>query len=296
MGFEGRLLFSPGSIAVFCRWHSEGYNPRVPATLRIRIGEDWSAKEFAGYMRSLSDLYDIYASVTRALAEDRSVLSGVRFHTSSDGIRVPVLVGAPGDTLQVVRVEYASPGLSDFAGLGKAMEEFNKLLLGIFDRVTSSRKRKMELKAQEFELAEKKEKSERDAEVHREKVMRERLENRRLNAQVVREELTLFQELYNNAAFRSNPQAFNQLLDLATKRGSILVELVQAGKITAVEATIKKNGKAVVKRTPKATKTASAGAERSRGLPSSRSSHSSEATRLRVGVLPCGFATSNQAR
>jgi hypothetical protein len=186
-------------------------------------------------MRSLSDLYDIYVTLTQALAKDGGELPNVEFRVLSDGSRAPILHGSASDTLRVLRIVYASPGLSDFAGLGKAMEEFNKLVLGIFDRITSSGRRRLDLQSAEFELSQKKQQSEIEAEFHREKVIHERLENRQLNAKVVREELRLFDELYSRVALRSDPDAFERLLALATRRGGTLAELVQVGKITGVE-------------------------------------------------------------
>jgi len=92
----------------------------LPSNLRIGIGGHWSAHDFAEFMRSLDDLYNahflVFAIENRG---DQLLPIDMASPIVSETLRDMVLFISPEGGLRVVQIEHSSPGITDFAGIGK---------------------------------------------------------------------------------------------------------------------------------------------------------------------------------
>lgn len=132
-------------------------------------------------------------------------------------------------------MEYASPGVSDVAGFGKAMEEFNQFVFGVWDRLRDIPMRKLEVNERDLELSERRRKALREAENHELDVERKRQENRSLSADADLKQVGLFQELRKILSPSDSPREFDRLMTFFKKGENSLSQLIEAGKITQVQ-------------------------------------------------------------
>jgi hypothetical protein len=99
------------------------------ATLRLEIGGEWSALEFAGFFETVQRLYAVAVDPYRAAEENPDAATWL----SADPLHDPWAKLANRDPLAVVRVVYESPGVTDFAGIGAAVTAVKELVLGLLD-------------------------------------------------------------------------------------------------------------------------------------------------------------------
>lgn len=186
-------------------------------------------------MRSVDDVYNVHVLMWKLRTESDVTLLQSAVPINSKSLRKAILSTSPAEALKVVRLEYSSPGLSDFLGIGKVMEEFNKFIFGVCDRFRDNPMRRVELKQKEFELNAKARRAARKDEEHRFNMERKRHENRRIGADADLKELRSFQALYEIASKSTNPGELDRLTAILIRRGNGLGKLVAAGKITGVQ-------------------------------------------------------------
>ena len=110
------------------------------------------------------------------------------------------------NTLQLKRVQYASPGFTDIAGLGVIIGHIKDFVLRILEMRADGPKRELELQVQQAEL------------------QRVRIENARALLNVVRESGSLI-----------NTKETSEVLRWIDNRQGFLLDMVNKGKITGAE-------------------------------------------------------------
>lgn len=121
----------------------------------IRVGIDglWVATEFAEFLADLARLHEVAFVVwqepdPRLFRPSEIVVpQGQALHYPGYWPRRRSLVERTSEArvaLQVVRINYASPGFADLAGLGKAVEQVRLFLEHIIDLDTYRRRRELE--------------------------------------------------------------------------------------------------------------------------------------------------------
>jgi hypothetical protein len=101
--------------------------------IRIEIEGEWAAHEMSALLGDISRLYDIRRALdlpAMKLREPGVLLSCARIWPSE--IQPPA-AELPGPPLAVVRINDASPGRVDLAGLGKALEQVRLFLKYLID-------------------------------------------------------------------------------------------------------------------------------------------------------------------
>jgi hypothetical protein len=121
--------------------------------LRVEIEGAWAAYEISSLLSDLSRFYDIPRARDLPPTEAReggmwwSELSRV----SASDISPPP-PGLPGMTLVVVRIDYASPGFIDVAGVGKAVEQVRLFLQYLIDLAVNRSLRQLEVESREQDI------------------------------------------------------------------------------------------------------------------------------------------------
>lgn len=119
-----------------------------PQAIRLFIDGHWTATELTLLLRGIDDIYNLafILEAVRLPAFAREALFPI------DRRRIANVARAlPGFMpLSVPRISYASPGLSDLAGVAKALKHVKDLLLGLVDRGIQTRQRRLENEAREI--------------------------------------------------------------------------------------------------------------------------------------------------
>ncbi|MEM9320588.1 MAG: hypothetical protein AAGA70_16510 [Pseudomonadota bacterium] len=113
--------------------------------LRLHIDGDWDAADFAAFFKSIDELYN-YLCVTfeRELYPEFGRVYAYPFRG-----------GRPRDLrfrLDVRRIEFASPGFTDLAGLAAAMREIRELLQFVISHAASRKDRKLKREREQLEI------------------------------------------------------------------------------------------------------------------------------------------------
>ncbi|WP_417266804.1 hypothetical protein [Celeribacter baekdonensis] len=115
-------------------------------TLRINIDGNWDAADFAAFYGALDDLYN-YACL--ALERDFTPVLG---RVYAFGTRRSLL-GAR-YTLQVAKVQFASPGFTDLVGIAAAMREIREFLQFLIKFASEHSDRRLSRERSKIELTE----------------------------------------------------------------------------------------------------------------------------------------------
>mmetsp|Transcript_23602 Transcript_23602/g.41810 ORF Transcript_23602/g.41810 Transcript_23602/m.41810 type:complete len:173 (-) Transcript_23602:191-709(-) len=113
--------------------------------LRLHIDGEWKAQEFSDFFLSLQSLsYYAIADMEYRFAPSRAdslSLGRLRKHNA---------------TLNVRRIEYASPGFTDLAGFGAILSEIRQFLEFLITHIGERKQRQLDLEHQQVDLEHKK--------------------------------------------------------------------------------------------------------------------------------------------
>jgi hypothetical protein len=135
--------------------------------LRVEIAGAWSAQDFTRFFAELQFLYEVAQFSQIDLDGQRSrplfwlrrgrVALDYLYRDPEYGLiaesqlirralsdEIIGLTGEEPEVLAVKQIRYASPGLSDLAGIGKAMAELRKFVFGITDRFIAKEDRRLD--------------------------------------------------------------------------------------------------------------------------------------------------------
>jgi hypothetical protein len=154
-------------------------------SLRIEIDGSWSAEDFARMFASVNDIYSVFAlvKVERDSAEEmeryfrefeeyypfplrrlpRRLRGRFALQQSMFGVSLTKLIDGANlarsfeslendERLMVRRCTYASPGVTDFTGLGQALGHLKDVIIKLIDVKTASRERNIRNQILEEEL------------------------------------------------------------------------------------------------------------------------------------------------
>jgi hypothetical protein len=130
---------------VATRGRSRREFPPDSGFIRIEIQGEWAAHEMSALLADISRLYDIRRDLdlrpTKA-DEPGLPLPWARIWPSDIQPPSPRLPGPP---LAVLRIDDASPGRVDLAGLGKALEQVRLFLEHLIDLIVQRKRRQLEV-------------------------------------------------------------------------------------------------------------------------------------------------------
>ena len=101
--------------------------------LRIEIQGEWAAHQISALLGDISRLYDIRRALDLPAMKLREPGVLVRYERIRPCDIQPPAGGLPGPALAVVRINDASPGRVDLAGVGKALEQVRLFLQCLID-------------------------------------------------------------------------------------------------------------------------------------------------------------------
>jgi uncharacterized membrane protein YgcG len=125
---------------------------RTPRVLRFTIDGRWTAEEMAAFISSVNDLYNV-SLIQRVAAEDmprwERAIYGRVVHGPPDFLPfIPHLIPPPDvlisrlsslvmpdEKLQLRKIEFASPGFMDLAGLGQVIGHVKDFVIYIIERI-----------------------------------------------------------------------------------------------------------------------------------------------------------------
>lgn len=175
----------------------------VYTVLSFEINENWYAPEMGTFLLHLNDLYRLYLGL-EVIQADEHARNYFREMKANNEQRLSLTKGLVTishkaqriNHLRVIRIQYASPGVQDLAGIGVIVGHIKDLVLRLIDLAASGEER--------------------------------RLKNKRLELDNLREQVQLAKELgYTNKEIRN-------LLGWAKKRQRVIYDLIEDGKIRSV--------------------------------------------------------------
>ena len=226
---------------------------RKSSILRVHLGQKWSAHDYSTFFLNIEDVYNLLALLDAQALVREEVRAHV-FPCDRRVIRFSAIRIAGLSDIEVIRVEHASPGVSDFLGLGKVLRELNRFFFGSLDRVRDAKKRNLEYDRIKFDLdkarsdqqfAERKRERDEQAseEAHRLDMETKQIANRKFLAETRREEIRLISDQLSlpnsiEAGFRRNELTSDQQLSAVRwldGRYRPIAKLIDQEKITGVE-------------------------------------------------------------
>jgi hypothetical protein len=206
---------------------------RTARFLRVDIAAQWTAAEFAESLYDLSRLHDFSLAFWERRDPDlvRQLLGRQPTFTTWEFSwnlrRYPVgapLLRGPLDReaqLEVVRLDYSSPGFADLAGVGKTVEQIRLFLQYLIDLAVWRKQRRAEITKSEVEVQE--------LELQLKKLDQEILAMRIEN---VRQLLNLKQEAEaTGARYEDLRDGFLEVEDIQTR----MLNRIDQGQITGVQ-------------------------------------------------------------
>ena len=175
----------------------------VYTVLSFDINENWYAPEMGTFLIHLDDLYRLYLGLEVIQADEyaRNYFRDMKAHKEQRLSLTKGLVSISHKAqrinhLRVVRIQYASPGIQDLAGIGVIVGHIKDFVLRLIELAASRDER--------------------------------RLKNRRLELDNLREQVQIAKELgYTDKEIRN-------LLGWARKRQRTVYNLIENGKIRSV--------------------------------------------------------------
>lgn len=175
----------------------------VYTVLRIELNEDWYAPEMGTFLLHLNDLYRLYLGLEVIQADERA-RNYFRDMKANNEQRLSLSKGLVNishkaqrfNHLRIIRIQYASPGVQDLAGIGVIVGHIKDLVLRLIDLAASKEERK--------------------------------LKNRRLELDNLREQIQIAKEVgYTDKEIKN-------LLGWAKKRQKTIYDLIEDSKIQSV--------------------------------------------------------------
>ncbi len=147
----------------------------APHILRVSIDGEWETQEFGEFLRCLTFLYRVAAADSFVLANteatefnfEMTLIHSLdafgdtpRFFRDSGPFkrRAPFhwLGASPTGRLRLAQVHYGSPGFTDLAGVGRALERMCEFLKYLIELAAQARMRKLDVLLKEQEVETKK--------------------------------------------------------------------------------------------------------------------------------------------
>ena len=124
----------------------------IGATLQIEIQGAWTTEEMAKLLKYLDDIYSLYL-VQELIDQSRDLpeVPGYLGSSSMDWLEFNQGL-LPDEILRISRIRYASPGITDLAGLGLIIEKIVDFLGKIMDLIATSGQRKIDIERAQVEI------------------------------------------------------------------------------------------------------------------------------------------------
>lgn len=110
---------------------------------RLSLDGEWYAADLASLLRSLDDVYNLLVVLDSRILRDQRVRDEF-FPINRRRVPRIMLRETEEVCLGLPRIRYASPGMADITGAGEAMKQLKEFILGIADRVISSKDRDLD--------------------------------------------------------------------------------------------------------------------------------------------------------
>lgn len=181
--------------------------PSIYSVLRIELDGKWSLENMRLFFSYIQDIYNF--GLTLELMRNLKEKADIIFDSTDERGRLAILTGSPWiipkeSSLQIQRIQYGSPGITDIAGLGIIIGHLKDFLIKVIELGVAKEQRKLE---------------------NQERA----LNNQRLQIENVQSVIKLAKELgYSKSELK-------QLHNWVSIRNDGLVALTSEGKIKSVE-------------------------------------------------------------